>query len=181
MIALADATAPSGLVVPLCDVREAALVRGEQAHGVDTLAELARVLRGQSGWPPTPPAPTESDAGPVPDLADVRGQALGRRALEVAAAGPHHLLMIGPPGSGKTMLAERLPGLLPPLSPDEALEVTRVHSAAGGALPRVRSSDARRSACRTTWLPSCRWSAAAAGRCGRAKSVSPPPGLLNVP
>ncbi len=135
MIALADATAPFGLVVPLCDVREAALVRGEQAHGVATLAELARVLRGQSAWPPPPPAPPENDAAPVPDLADVRGQALGRRALEVAAAGSHHLLMIGPPGSGKTMLAERLPGLLPPLSPDEALTVTRVHSAAGGPLP----------------------------------------------
>ncbi len=135
MIALADATAPPGLVVPLCDAREAALVRGEKAHGVDTLAELVRVLRGQSAWPPPPPAPTESDFGPPPDLADVHGQALGRRALEVAAAGPHHLLMIGPPGSGKTMLAERLPGLLPPLSPDEALTVTRVHSAAGCALP----------------------------------------------
>jgi magnesium chelatase family protein len=133
MIALADATAPCGLVVPLCDAREAALVRADQAHGVATLAELARVLRGQSGWPPPPPAPAESNAGPVPDLADVRGQALGRRALEVAAAGPHHLLLIGPPGSGKTMLAERLPGLLPPLSPDEALTVTRVHSAAGDA------------------------------------------------
>ena len=170
MIALADATAPSGLVVPLCDLREAALVRGELAHGVETLAELARVLRGQSAWPAPPPAPTESDGGPVPDLADVRGQALGRRALEVAAAGPHHLLMIGPPGSGKTMLAERLPGLLPPLSPDEALTVTRVHSAAGGALSRERAaSAAHRSGRRTTWLPSCRSSVAAAGRCGPVK------------
>ena len=88
MIALADATASSGLVVPLCDVREAALVCGEQVHGVETLAELARVLGGQSAWPPPPPAPTESDASPVPDLSDVRGQALGRRALEVAAGGP---------------------------------------------------------------------------------------------
>ena len=86
MIALADATAASGLVVPLCDVREAALVRGDLAHGVDTLAELARVLRGQSRWPPPPPAPPADDSGPIPDLADVRGQSLGRRALEVAAA-----------------------------------------------------------------------------------------------
>ena len=70
-----------------------------------------------------------------PDLSDVRGQALGRRAIEVAAAGRHHLLMIGPPGSGKTMLAERLVGLLPPLTPPEALTVTRIHSAAGAALP----------------------------------------------
>ena len=66
----------------------------------------------------------------------MRGQALGRRALEVAAAGNHHLLMIGPPGSGKTMLAERLPGLLPPLTRDEALTVTRIYSAAGCAVPR---------------------------------------------
>jgi magnesium chelatase family protein len=70
----------------------------------------------------------------MPDLADVRGQTVGRRALEVAAAGGHHLLMVGPPGSGKTMLATRLPGLLPPLDRDDALEVTRVHSAAGIAL-----------------------------------------------
>jgi magnesium chelatase family protein len=135
MIALADAAAPCGLVVPLCDVREAALVRGEEAHGAATLADLARVLRGQAEWPPPPAPSTEDDAGPAPDLADVRGQTLGRRALEVAAAGSHHLLMIGPPGSGKTMLAERLPGLLPPLGREEALTVTRVHSAAGCALP----------------------------------------------
>jgi predicted ATPase with chaperone activity len=71
----------------------------------------------------------------IPDLTDVRGQALGRRAIEVAAAGRHHLLMIGPPGSGKTMLAERLEGLLPPLTSAEALTVARIHSAAGCALP----------------------------------------------
>ena len=65
----------------------------------------------------------------------MRGQALGRRAVEVAAAGRHHLLMIGPPGSGKTMLAERLVGLLPPLTPAEALTVARIHSAAGCAVP----------------------------------------------
>jgi magnesium chelatase family protein len=136
MIALADATAaPLGLVVPLCDVREAALVRGEEAHGAATLADLVRVLRGDARWPSTP-APTETSSAPAPpDLSDVRGQALGRRAVEVAAAGRHHLLMIGPPGSGKTMLAERLVGLLPPLTPAEALTVTRIHSAAGCALP----------------------------------------------
>jgi magnesium chelatase family protein len=136
MIALADATAvPLGLVVPLCDVREAALVRGEEAHGAATLAELVRVLRGDARWPSTP-APTRASNAPAPpDLSDVRGQALGRRAIEVAAAGRHHLLMIGPPGSGKTMLAERLEGLLPPLTAAEALTVARIRSAAGYALP----------------------------------------------
>ncbi len=137
MIALADATTPLGLVVPLGDVREAALVRRSDVHGAATLGDLARVLRGQADWP-DPPAPSPSadhGAHGVSDLADVRGQAVGRRALEVAAAGRHHLLMVGPPGSGKTMLAERLAGLLPPLTSEEALAVTRVHSAAGCALP----------------------------------------------
>jgi magnesium chelatase family protein len=136
MIALADAAAaPLGLVVPLCDVREAALVRAEDAHGAASLADLVRVLRGEDRWPGTPP-PTGANTPPdLPDLCDVRGQALGRRAVEVAAAGRHHLLLIGPPGSGKTMLAERLAGLLPALTPAEALTVTRIHSAAGSALP----------------------------------------------
>jgi magnesium chelatase family protein len=131
MIALADAAAPLGLVVPLCDAREASLVRGDDAHGVSTLADLVRILRTRGDWPAIPaalPAPPQPD---VADLADVRGQAVGRHALEVAAAGRHHMLMVGPPGSGKTMLAERLPGLLPVLTPEESLVVTRVHSAAG--------------------------------------------------
>ena len=135
MIALADATTVQRLVVPLCDVGEAQLVRGPIVHGVATLAQLASVLRGRASWPEVVLAKAEHRGPAPPDLADVRGQALGRRALEVAAAGKHHLLMIGPPGSGKTMLAERLPGLLPPLDPDEALMVTRIHSAAGCALP----------------------------------------------
>jgi magnesium chelatase family protein len=135
MIALADATAPLQLVVPLIDLREAALVRGVAAHGVSTLAQLAQILRGQATWPDAPPPPVTSAPLEPPDLADVRGQAVGRHALEVAATGSHHLLMVGPPGSGKSMLAERLPGLLPPLSHEEAMTVTRVHSAAGCALP----------------------------------------------
>jgi magnesium chelatase family protein len=135
MIAIADAAGPRGLVVPLCDVREAALVRGSDVRGAATLSELVAILRGQGDWPSVPP-PAGPVNPPAPvDLADVRGQALGRRAIEVAAAGRHHLLMIGPPGSGKTMLAERLVGLLPPLMPAEALTVARIHSAAGLALP----------------------------------------------
>ena len=135
MIALADATAPLGLVVPLCDVREAALVRGGHVHGAATLAQLTQVLRGQAQWPERPPSSAAPGPSHVLDLSDVRGQAVGRRALEVAAAGRHHLLMIGPPGSGKTMLAERLSGLLPPLTPEDALTVTRVHSVAACTLP----------------------------------------------
>jgi magnesium chelatase family protein len=135
MIALADAAPPLGLIVPLCDVREAALVRGADVRGAATLGQLVAVLRGQAGWPPAPPPVAAVHAPDPADLSDVRGQALGRRAVEVAAAGRHHLLMVGPPGSGKTMLAERLVGLLPPLTPDEALAVTRLHSAAGRALP----------------------------------------------
>jgi magnesium chelatase family protein len=135
MIALADATTPLELVVPLCDAREAFLVRGAAAHGVSSLAELTQILRARGQWPAIPPAQTAPPPPDIPDLADVRGQPFGRHALEVAAAGRHHLLMVGPPGSGKTMLAERLPGLLPALTPEESLTVTRVHSAAGCLLP----------------------------------------------
>ncbi len=135
MIALADCAASSGLVVPLCDVREAALVRGTAVRGAATLGELVAILRGRMDWPAAPAPSATGTASAPPDLSDVHGQAVGRRAIEVAAAGRHHLLMIGPPGSGKTMLAERAVGLLPPLTPDEALTVTRTHSAAGCALP----------------------------------------------
>jgi magnesium chelatase family protein len=136
MLALAEAASSPGLVVPLVDVHEAALVRGDGVHGVATLAELVRVLRRQSPWPSPPEAAVASLSAPKgPDMSEIRGQLVGRRALEVAAAGRHHLLLVGPPGSGKTMLAERLPGLLPSLSKEEALTVSRVHSSAGGALP----------------------------------------------
>ena len=118
------------LVVPTANLTEAALVGGLPVGGAGSLAQVRAWLRGQGGLDrPGPPA--EAPRPPLEDLADVRGQPAARRALEVAAAGGHHLLLLGPPGAGKTMLARRLPGLLPDLAPDEALEVTRVWSAAG--------------------------------------------------
>ena len=122
------------LVVPRACATEAALVSGIPVHGVRHLAEVVAWLRGELELPPAAPAlgAIEPDA---PDLADVRGQPLARRALELAAVGGHNLLMVGPPGGGKTMLARRLPGLLPLRGEEEALEVTRVHSAAGVLRP----------------------------------------------
>jgi len=113
---------------------EAQLVSDADVWVGATLAEVVAFLRGDAeGQRPTP---VEAPPVPeVPDLIDVVGQAAGRLALEIAAAGGHHLLLTGPPGAGKTMLAERLPGILPPLTDKEALEVTAVHSLAGD-LPR---------------------------------------------
>jgi len=99
---------------------------------VSSLWEAARVLSATSPAPAVRPARSEAPPpADADDLADVRGQSIGRRALEIAAAGGHHLLLGGPPGAGKTMLARRLPGLLPPLDFDEALTVTTIHSIAG--------------------------------------------------
>ena len=123
----------AGLVVPRERAGEAALVEDVAVAAVDDLRGIAALLDGGEA-PPPPPAPAPAAAAPAPDapdLADVRGHELPLRALEIAAAGGHNLLLEGPPGSGKTMLARRLPGLLPPLTRDEALEVTRIHSVAG--------------------------------------------------
>ena len=111
---------------------EAALVEDVAVRAVGTLREAVDALadRGRDDRPPGG-VPIAGPAAGVPDLADVRGQALARRGLEVAAAGGHSLLLVGPPGTGKTMLARRLPGLLPPMRPSEALEVTRIHSVCG--------------------------------------------------
>jgi magnesium chelatase family protein len=120
------------LLVPAANAPEAALVEGVEVYGIPTLARLAELLHDR--WAPEvarPAVPDTEEAGRGPDLADVRGQEDAKRALEIAAAGGHNVLMIGPPGAGKTMLARRLPGILPPPTFEEALEVTQVHGAAG--------------------------------------------------
>jgi len=132
---MAGALGESDLVVPVACAVEARLVALGQTRLASDLGELIAVLNGDLPWPDHEPSSIVSDPEPVLDLADVRGQALARGALEVAAAGAHHMLLVGPPGSGKTMLAARLRGLLPSLSRDRALEVTMVHSAAGAVLP----------------------------------------------
>ncbi|HWS58370.1 MAG TPA: YifB family Mg chelatase-like AAA ATPase [Actinotalea sp.] len=123
------------VVVPLGNAAEAALVPGAQVVAAGSLAEVAHGYGAEVevpvGLPPvTTEHPAESRVGGA-DLGDVLGQAPARWALEVAAAGGHHLLMVGPPGAGKTMLAARLPGLLPDLDEREAVEVTAIHSVAG--------------------------------------------------
>jgi magnesium chelatase family protein len=135
VISLVDALRAPEVVVPASSVAEAVLVACRRVRPAINLRSLVDALRGQAGWPDLPPPVAGRAPAPAEDLADVHGQRLGRAALEVAAAGGHHLLLVGPPGAGKTMLARRLPGILPPLTPQQALEVARVHSAAGMELP----------------------------------------------
>ena len=135
-VAMAFGARDSGLrrlFMPARNAPEAALVEGVDVIGVDSLAELVGVLRGEAPLEPAraPDALAPREIEGTLDLADVHGQPDGKRALEIAAAGGHSLLMIGPPGAGKTMLARRLPGILPAPSFAEAVEITNIRSIAG--------------------------------------------------
>jgi magnesium chelatase family protein len=133
VLAAAEGAKEQGLSRLLCAAASAAeaALAGIEPVPLHHLAETASYLRGE--WQPETFEPPDDLPAPegLPDLADVRGQERARRALELAAAGGHNLLLAGPPGTGKTMLARRLPGILPPLARDEALEVTRIYSVAG--------------------------------------------------
>ncbi len=121
-------------LLPVDNAREAACLEGMEIYGAESILSAVRFLRGEEKLEPMPLLSYDSllkGTKPLCDLSQVRGQYAAKRALEIAASGGHNMLMIGPPGSGKTMLARCMPGILPPMGFEEALETTRIHSAAG--------------------------------------------------
>jgi magnesium chelatase family protein len=133
------------ILLPAANAREAAIVAGLEIVAVSSLVEAVRALNDPAGSTPDNPATSDATERAIvhhafasrgntraaPDLTDVRGQLMARRAIEIAAAGGHNLLLVGPPGAGKTMMARRVSGILPPLSFEEALDVTAIHSVVG--------------------------------------------------
>ena len=120
-----------GLVVPQTNANEAAVVKGLSVYGFEHVSQVSAFLNDPDSVKPTSEGRSRDQRQTYLDLRDVKGQVHARRALEIAAAGGHNLIFVGPPGSGKTMLARRLPGILPPLAFGESLEVTKIHSVAG--------------------------------------------------
>jgi magnesium chelatase family protein len=138
MASLAAALGLRGVIVPEENAREAAAVPGIEAHGVSTLSQVVGLLTGRLEPEPVAPVDIHSllrAATTEIDFADVRGQEAVKRAITIAAAGSHNILLLGPAGTGKSMMAQALPGILPPLAPEEAIEITRIYSAAGALAP----------------------------------------------